>query len=327
MGLVKAFSGALSGTLQDQWIDIIKPAPFDEQTVVVPGLFADSDGSNVGVLTNGSKILVPENTTAIIFNQGKVDEVVDEPGGYQYYDYLAHSVFDESGKGASSITGEVRERMRYGGKAINTRRIVFVNLREIRGVRFGTQSPVPYHDNKIDETLKFRTRGTLSLKIADPQLFVSNFVPASASYYSFADIEVRAKLLPEFLQSLAAALDAFSGRYRILETPSHTREILEEINSENTFAGTWRERFGIEIVTMTLDALDLTQESRELIRKHLGQPPEEEDQLAEKKPDLDEVLDDVDRQIESIRKLKELLDMQAITKKEFDAKKKQILGL
>ena len=67
MGLVQAFKGALGGTFADQWKDIITAGYFDEHTVVVPGILKQTNngrGSNYsgsnGVITNGSKIFVPE---------------------------------------------------------------------------------------------------------------------------------------------------------------------------------------------------------------------------------------------------------------------------
>lgn len=37
-----------------------------------------------GVITNGSKIYVPENTAAFIFSESAIEEIITEPGGYEY---------------------------------------------------------------------------------------------------------------------------------------------------------------------------------------------------------------------------------------------------
>lgn len=78
MGLIRSFTGALGGTFADQWKDIITAGSFDEHVVVSPGIFQSSNngrGSNFhgssGVISNGSKIYVPENTAAfILVNRG-----------------------------------------------------------------------------------------------------------------------------------------------------------------------------------------------------------------------------------------------------------------
>ena len=74
MGIIQAFSGAISGTLADQWRDIITAGHFTEYTVVAPGIFQQTNngrGANykgsADVISNGSKIFVPENTAAFIF--------------------------------------------------------------------------------------------------------------------------------------------------------------------------------------------------------------------------------------------------------------------
>ena len=76
MGIIKAFTGAIGGTFADQWKDIITAGVFDEHTVVAPGILkstnngrgTNNNGSD-GIISNGSKIYVPENTAAFIFSQ------------------------------------------------------------------------------------------------------------------------------------------------------------------------------------------------------------------------------------------------------------------
>ena len=91
MGLIKAFTGAISGTFADQWKDIITIGAFDEHTVVLPGTLksvSNGKGTNIygtdGIISNGSKIYVPENTAAFIFSQSGIDEIITETGGYEY---------------------------------------------------------------------------------------------------------------------------------------------------------------------------------------------------------------------------------------------------
>lgn len=91
MGIIQAFSGALGGTFADQWKDIITAGQFGEYTVVAPGVQVQTNnwrGTNlrgsVDVITNGSKIFVPENTAAFVFNQAGIQEVITQAGGYEY---------------------------------------------------------------------------------------------------------------------------------------------------------------------------------------------------------------------------------------------------
>lgn len=91
MGIIRAFTGAIAGTFADQWKDIITAGNFDEHTVVTPGVYQQTNkgrGSNFngsnGVISNGSKIFVPENTAAFIFSQSGIEEIITTPGGYEY---------------------------------------------------------------------------------------------------------------------------------------------------------------------------------------------------------------------------------------------------
>ena len=91
MAVIKAFAGALGGTFADLWRDIITAGPFTEHTVVVPGIPRGSNndrGSNEygseGIITNGSRIYVPENTAAFIFSETGIENVITESGGYEY---------------------------------------------------------------------------------------------------------------------------------------------------------------------------------------------------------------------------------------------------
>ena len=73
MGFIKAFAGSLGGTFADQWKDYYEPK---ENITATSALFqAVSHGTNNGrgentegsdnIITNGSKIIVPEGTAEV----------------------------------------------------------------------------------------------------------------------------------------------------------------------------------------------------------------------------------------------------------------------
>ena len=91
MTIIQAFAGALGGTFADQWKDIITAGPFDEHTAVAPGVLkrtnngrGTNSGGSMGVISNGSKIFVPENTAAFIFSQAGIEGIITQAGGYEY---------------------------------------------------------------------------------------------------------------------------------------------------------------------------------------------------------------------------------------------------
>ena len=92
MGFIQAFKGTISGTLADQWKDYYVPMENIPGTAaifraVLKGQNADR-GSNVNgsenIITNGSKIVVPEGTALITLEDGKITNFIAEAGGYTY---------------------------------------------------------------------------------------------------------------------------------------------------------------------------------------------------------------------------------------------------
>jgi membrane protease subunit (stomatin/prohibitin family) len=121
MGIIQAFTGAIGGTFADQWKDIITAGQFDEHTVVSPGISQQTNngrGSNYngsnGVISNGSKIFVPENTAAFVFSQSGIEEIITAPGGYEYQNGQKSIFNGDSIKG--SIFGQVKDRIGFGGQ-------------------------------------------------------------------------------------------------------------------------------------------------------------------------------------------------------------------
>ena len=271
MGIKQAFTGAITGAFADQWLDIVTAGQFDEHTAVAPGIFKQRNrgrGSNTkgsdGVVSNGSHIFVPENTACFIFDEAGIDSIITEPGGYIYQDG-EESIF--SGSALNSITNSIKERIAYGGQPVPRAQIAFVNLREIRDIKFGTMGPLMYHDNYYDTDLEVLAHGTFSIRIKDPKKFIMNYVPANVTYYSFDRKEARHQLIAEFMQSFLVSINSLSDRYRISQLPAQTNAVAAGILSDDDNAGSWRKRFGIELVKIGIESIEFSEESKELVKK------------------------------------------------------------
>lgn len=273
MGLIQAFTGAIGGTFADQWRDIITAGHFGEPTVVAPGVFQQSNngrGSNyrgsADVISNGSKIFVPENTAAFIFSQGGIEEVVSTPGGYEYQAGQA-SVFNGDGIG-KAIGRQATERFKFGGQTSDQKWVAFVNLREIRGLKFGTRGPVVYHDRFYGADLEIQAFGTFSLRVVDPDAFVRNFLPANARHYTFDSPEARQQISSEFIQAFIVAVNSLSATHRISELPGHVGALAELIAHDESALGAWIQRFGLDVVQVGIESIEFTPESRELVKQY-----------------------------------------------------------
>jgi membrane protease subunit (stomatin/prohibitin family) len=374
MGIIRAFTGAIGGTFADQWKDIITADHFDEHTVVSPGVFQQTNnrrGSNFngsnGVISNGSKIFVPENTAAFIFSQSGIEEIITTPGGYEYQNGQK-SIFNGDGK-IDSILNQVKDRIGFGGQTSDQKQIAFVNLREIRDIKFGTRGPLVYNDLFYGTDLEILAFGTFSLKVIDAETFIKNYVPANINYYSFDNQKTRAQIISEFIQSFTVALNSLSTTYRVSQLPSQANEIAGKISLDNSNAGTWKERFGFEIVKVGIENIEFSPESKELVKQYSSNKMNLKayEDISQKSSNIaaqqkiaqgiqDKGLGDgagmifgmnmaqnmnpqttapitqksvmsFDEQIEAVKKLKELMDVGILSQEEFDVKKKEIMGL
>lgn len=388
MGILDAAFDAFSGTLADQWKDIVTVEEFDERTAVAPGVRKRNnegygyDQGQSNILSNGSIIYVPENTAAFIFSQSGIEDVIAKPGGYEYRDGQL-SVFDKQSRDESGIVktlfNQTAQRIGFSGMSADDKRVSFVNLRELRGIKFGTRGPLAYNDLYYETDLEVYAYGLFSIKIVEPVAFVRNFLPANVGSYSFNDLESRSQLVAEFLHSFIVALNSLSTEYRISQLPSQAGRIADQIRSEGENAGTWRQRFGIELCGVAIENIEFSDDSRELVHNYsekkmsvrayegvsaqagnmaaqqmiaegvrengLGDggnmlfglglagslnPQNASQATGATVPDQNsdaKLTPSVDDQVETLKKLKELVDMGILTPEEFAAKKKQLLGL
>ena len=387
MGILDAAIDSFGGMLQDQWKDIVTAAPFDEKTLVAKGIRKrqqEERGLNLGlddVLSNGSLIFVPENTVATIYDQGGIEQFITTPGRFEYRNGEA-SIFDEqnrSEKGIGSIlVDQTARRIGFSGMAQSEKRIAFVNMREIRGVKFGTRGPLAYHDRFYDTDLEVYSYGSFTVRVTDPVTLMRNFVPANTFQYSLADLKSREQLTAEFLHSFIAAVNQLSFDHRISQLPSQANAIAKAIVDKDSNAGSWPVRYGLALQGVAIENIEFSDASRKLIQgyaeKKMGvaafegasqhaaniaaqqiiaegirenglgdgggmlfgmnlanqlnpqnaSPANTRTIAAETNTQAQSSIDD---QIETVKKLKELADAGILTEQEFEAKKKDVLGL
>lgn len=273
MGLFKGIKDTVSGTLNDQWKDIITAGNFDEQTVVAPGLHQSSNngrGTNnngsAGVISNGSIIRVPENTAAFIFSQSGIEQVLTKSGEFIYNNGEA-SIFNGDDVEESLVKNSIN-RFGFGGQASTETHVAFVNLREIRGIKFGTPGPLMYNDLFYGTDLEIIARGSFSVQVVDAIKFVQSFLPANVAFYSMSNSKAKSQIVPEFMQSFMDALNSLSSEFRISQLPSKSNEIAQTIINDSKNAGSWEGRFGFKIVNVAVETIEFSTESKELVNKY-----------------------------------------------------------
>ncbi len=283
MGFIQAFLGAASGSLGDQWRDVIVPADAPATAGVIPAVFKDTNagrGSNThgseGVITNKSKIMVPDGYALVTLQDNMITGLVAEAGGYEYVsdDPNAQSIFAGNGL-VESIIKQSWERFKYGGQPGSKQHAVFVNLKEIPNNKFGTQSEIYWDDMYINAQVGAMCRGTYSLKIVDPLAFLKGFVPASyitgSKVFDFDDMDNDAseQLFTEVVGSLAAAFSQYSN------DPERGNRMAKIQGDQIGFAKTlseivesnyqWRTDRGLEIAKVAIAAIEYDEDSKALL--------------------------------------------------------------
>lgn len=281
MGLISAARDAVGGTLADQWVEFITAPVFDEQTVVAPGVLQRSNrgrGSNWGgsanIITDGSRVAVPEGAAAIITDGGRIVSVSTEPGYYVFRNDGQPSLFTGSGL-RRSLIAQSWERFKFAGEPGQQQLAYFVNLRGIRNLGFGTPGPLPYKDFSLvppgftqAPVLRVRARGQYSVQVVDPIRFFRNFLPANVLSYSLSDSAASAQLSQEFVTAFQAAVQSLSRTTDIASIAAHGSELAAALTSEGGSNGSWLERFGLVVVGVAVSAIEFDQASREILDKY-----------------------------------------------------------
>lgn len=285
MGFIKAFTGSLGGSFADQWKDFYVPMQNVPATAAifpaVPQGTNNGRGSNTkgseNIITNGSKIVVPEGLALITLQDGAITGFITEPGGFIFTsdDLNSKSMFAGDGIISSTIT-QSWERFKFGGQPGSQQLAFYVNLKEIPNNRFGTQSEIYWDDAYLGAQVGAITRGTYTLKILDPILFVKNFVPtqylqANAPIFDFADMDNDAgsQLFNEVVSSLSAAFSNYtndpSKGNRITRIQGDQIGFAQSLSQAVEDGYRWKSDRGLEIVKVAIQAIEYDDDTKNLL--------------------------------------------------------------
>lgn len=266
MGIIKAATSTIGGGLADQWLEVIEPDNMSDSTVMTKGVKVrrnDKRGANrkgtEDVITDGSVIHVYPNMMMLLVDGGRIIDYTAEEGYYTVKNELAPSMLNGSLKDAIS---ETFDRFKFGGVTPQKQQVFYINLQEIKGIRFGTSSPLNYFDNFYNAELFLRAHGNYSLRITDPILFYTNAIPKNKSQVDINDINEQ--YLAEFLTALQTAINKMSADgERISYVPSKSMELSKYMGT--VLDDSWRELRGMEIVSVAVANISYTDDSVKLI--------------------------------------------------------------
>ena len=265
MGIVKAFFNAVGGTLADQWLEVLEADQMTDSTVFTKGVKVRTDKRNNNkkgtsdLITDGSVIHVYPNQFMILVDGGRIVDYTAEEGYYTVKNSAQPSLF--GGRFGDSLK-DAFGRIKFGGTPSGKQQAFFINLQEIKGIRFGTPSPVNYFDNFYNSELFLRAHGTYSVKITDPIKFYTEVIPKNASRVEIN--EINEQYLSEFLEALQASINQMSvDGVRISQIVSQAPKLSKYLAT--ALDESWNALRGFEVLAVGIKGISYDEESQKLI--------------------------------------------------------------
>jgi len=200
-----------------------------------------------GEFVLGSQLVVRENQSAVFVRDGRALDVF-EPG--------RHTLSTNNIPLLVELMG-----IPFGGDSPFTAEVFFASLREFTDLKWGTVQPLTYRDSELG-LVRLRAHGTYSIRITDPQLFIT-YIVGTQSGYSVGDIE-------GFLRSIVInQFNALLGDMHtsILDLPGLTLNLANA--ARLSLAGDF-ERLGLKLMTFQLTAVTPPEEVQKRIDERSG---------------------------------------------------------
>ena len=262
MGIIRAAAHAVGGGLADQWLEVIEPENMGEQTVFSAGVQTrrgENRKRTPETVSNGSVIHVYPNQFMMLVDGGKVVDYTAEEGYYTVQNSSLPSLFN--GQFGDALK-ESFNRVRYGGQTPYAQKVYYINLQEIKGIKFGTRTPINYFDLFYNSELFLRAHGTYSIKITDPLKFYAEAIPKNQDQVEIDSINEQ--YLAEFLEALQTSINQMSADgVRISFVASKGRELGRYM--AETLDEEWNRLRGMEIQSVGIASISYDEESEKLI--------------------------------------------------------------
>lgn len=267
MGIIRALAGAIGGGLADQWLEVYESDYMGPSTITAPGVMVrqnDSRNSNrkgtADTISNGSIIQVKEGQFMLLVDGGKVIDYSGEAGYFKVDNSSMPSLFN--GELGDTIK-ETFNRVRFSGTTPYKQTTYFLNMQEIRGLKFGTPAPVNYFDNFYNAELFLRAHGSYTIRITDPLKFYVQVADHDAdSSIDVADMSEQYR--NEFLTAFQTALNKMSSDGQrisfVLSRGDELAKYMQDVLDEK-----WQELRGFQVESVAIASISYDEESQKLI--------------------------------------------------------------
>lgn len=270
MGIIKASIDAVKRAAADQWEEMIKAEDLSEGVIASIGRryrdnakMTNNTKGTPDVISDGSVIIVPENTCMLLVSNGKVVDFTTEAGQYIVDNKAAPSIFTGNlGESLKNIVKDTWDRVRFGGTTPQEQKVVYISMKEINDIKYGTPSPIPYYDANYDVDLEAKAFGSYSVKILDPLKFFMNVLATDARTYTIDNFNEQYR--NEFLQEFSVALSRLSAQnIRISQLMMYGKELSDQMSTQ--LDEKWMDLRGMEILSVAVVSITYSDKSSEIL--------------------------------------------------------------
>lgn len=269
MGLLKATTGSISQVVGDQFKEFITPATSDKTVLVQKGVVNHGSGNlnpTEGIITNGSKIVIPEGYAMMIVDNGAIKEFSAEAGEFIWDQSSEPSVF-EGGffKGIGDSIKRIGNRITFGGQPAHDQRVYYVNLLNITGNKFGSTNTETIFD-PVYGSVEITFFGEYSFKVVDPTILITNVLGSMPKDEVSVEEVVGGQLKMEFTSNVSTCIADLmtSNNISFNTVQKYKNEVVKVMN--NLLDESWVKQYGLEIQDMALN-INASDESKAIIRE------------------------------------------------------------
>lgn len=269
MGLIKAATGAISNVVGDQFKEYVTLPTNDSNVILAKGDVKHGDGNKNatdGIISNGSKIVVPTGYAMMIVDNGAIKEFSAEPGEFIWDTSSEPSVF-EGGffKGIGESIKTIGNRITYGGQPAKDQRVYYVNMLNILGNKYGSTSPETIYDPTYG-SVEITFYGEYSFKVVDPTVLVYNVIGTNPKDIITAEELLGGQLKLQFTSNVSTCLSQLMIENNISfnTVQSYKNKVVEKMN--DLLDSSWKSQYGLEIQDVTL-MVNASEESLKIIRE------------------------------------------------------------
>lgn len=274
MGLISAAIGSAATTLGDTFKEVVTCPEVDNSVIIQRGVVNHGSGNLVhseGVITNGSKIIVPQGMAMMIVDNGAIVEFTDTPGDYVWDSSSEPSIFvGNLGKSIIDTIKTIGSRITYGGQAAKDQRVYYVNTKILPAIPYGSQQPETIVD-PVYGSVEVTYNGEFNVKVDDPAILVNTMLGANPKdTLTFDDIfatEGRNILKGKFAQKVGEAITEIMAVNNISfnRIQGQRSAITDKMN---TLLNTdWHDKYGIIVAGEVTININASEEAKAQIRE------------------------------------------------------------